>query len=378
MSARTIPVVRLRAILAVALLTAALAPAAVALPGDAPPAPLTPAEGAVLPAGGIGVTYACPVYRQIDLGGGFSYFGKWSDYGVSLATGPELGTDGRLRQDQVVASDTGHQPNTLPSDQCAGSLGTGRADGPENTPGTYYWQAWRICGGCSGGYEAGEVRALSVRAEATLAVRSPGPVFAGYPVAIPLSLKGVPDGATVALQRRAGSGFRTLGTARAAKERGEVIAVLPAGRQALRVSARLGTQDVASAVATVTVRPAGAPRTTVAGDDGAWTGTRPAVRFRIASGGRAIRGFRAAVTMLCPQVGLPFGQGQLTTQAGFAAFRSARIAPDGRFIGVSAVKGSAVLVRGRVRAGRLTGGVAQLSVAACSGTATFTARRTGG
>lgn len=371
-------IARRAGLLLAGLAAAVLAPSALALPGDAAVAPLTPAEAAVLPAGGIAVTYACPVYRQIDLGGGLAYYGKWSDYGVILATSPELGADGRLRQDRVVAADTGHQPNTLPADQCAGSLGTGRADGPENTPGTYYWQAYRICGGCAGGYEASEVRSLSVRADATPAVRPPGPAFAGYPVAIPLSLKGVPDGATVALQRRAGSGFRTLGTATARAERGEVVVTLPAGRQGLRVTARLGTQDVVSAVATVRVRPAGSARATTARDDGTWKGTRPAVSFTIASGGRTIRSFRAGVTMLCPQVGLPFGQGQLTTQAGVAAFRSARIAPDGRFIAASAVKGSAVLVRGTVRAGRLTGGVARLSVAACTGTATFTARRAGG
>ena len=364
-------------LLAGVIAAAVLAPSAVALPGDAAIAPLTPAEGAVLPTGGIAVTYACPVYRSIDLGDGFAYYGTWSSYGVSLATSPELGADGRLRQDRVVATDSGHQPNTLPADQCAGSLGTGRADGPENTPGTYYWQAYRVCGGCGGGYDAGEVRALSVRAQATLAVGRPGPAFAGYPVAVPLSLKGVPDGATVALQRRAGSRFRTLGTTSARSQKGEVIVTLPSGIQRLRVSARLGTQDVASAVATVRVRPAGSPRVTASRDDGAWRGARPAVSFTVGSAGRTIRGFRAAVTMLCPQVGLPGGQGQLTTQAGFAAFRRARIAPDGRFIASAVVKGSAVLVRGRLRAGRLTGGAAVLSVGTCTGTSSFTARRAG-
>lgn len=355
-----------------------LAPQALALPGDAPPAPLTPGEGEVIAAGGIGVTYACPVYRQVDLGGGFAYFGKWSDYGVSLASGPELGSDGRLRDDQIIVSDVGHQPNTLPADQCAGSLGTGRTDGPENTPGTYYWQAYRPCGGCAGGWEAGEVRSLVVRAQAALSVRAPGPVFAGYPVAVPLGLKGVPDGATVSLQRRAGSGFRSLGSGTARNGTGEVIAILPAGVQTLRVAARLGTQDLVSPAATLRVRPAGAPRVTTARDDGAWKGTRPAVSFTVGSAGRSIRGFRAAVTMLCPQVGLPGGQGQLTTQAGVAAFRAARIAPDGRFIVAAVVKGSAMQVRGRLRAGSLTGGVAVLSVGTCSGTARFTARRTGG
>jgi hypothetical protein len=360
-----------------ALVLAVVAPQASAMPGDPPITLLTPAPDAVLPGGaaGLPVTYACPVYRQVDLGDGFAFYGKWSDYRVQIATGPELGTDGRLRQDQVIAIETGHQPNTLPADQCAGELATGRSDGPENTPGTYYWQASRLCGGCAGGYEVSEVRRLVVRADARLSVRPAGAAFAGYPVAVPLRLAGVPDGASVTLQRRVGKRWKAVGAGSAAKERGEVIAVLPAGVQSLRASARLGTQAVVSPAVTLRVRPASSPRVTSAADDGAWGGTTPSVRFRVAGGGRTITGFRAGVTMLCPQVGLPFGQGQLTTQAGFAIVRSARIAPDGRFIATYARNGTAALVRGTLRGGRLTGGVAELSVGTCSGSGTFTARR---
>jgi hypothetical protein len=193
--------------IAIALALAVVAPQAAAMPGDPPIILSAPAADAVLTGGasGIPVTYACPVYRTVDAGGGFALYGKWDSYGVRLATGPELGSDGRLRQDRVVATDTGHQPNTLPSEQCAGNLATGRSDGPENTPGTYYWQASRLCGGCAGGYEVSEVRRLVIRADATLSVRPAGPAFAGYPVAVPLRLTGVPDGASVTLQRRAGS-----------------------------------------------------------------------------------------------------------------------------------------------------------------------------
>ena len=355
----------------------AAAPNAVAMPGDPPITLLTPAADAVLPGGaaGIPVTYDCPDYRQVDLGDGFAFFGQWSDYGVRLATGPELGADGRLRQDQVVAADTGHQPNTLPDEQCAGELATGRADGPENTPGTYYWQASRLCGGCAGGYEVSEVRRLAIRADAALSVRSAGAAFAGYPVAVPLRLAGVPDGASVTLQRRAGSRWTALGTGRASNERGEVIATLPAGVQSLRASVRLGTQTVTSPVRTLRVRPAAAPRVTTGRDDGAWTGASPSVRFRVTGGGRTITGFRASVTMVCPQVGLPGGQGQVTTRAGFAVVSRARIAPDGRFIAAATSRGSAVLARGKVRGGRLAGGVAALSVGTCTGSGSFTARR---
>lgn len=366
-----------RALSLLALLTFGAAPHAVAMPGDPPITLLAPAADAVLPAGasGIPVTYDCPEYGQVDLGDGFAFFGQWSDYGVRLATGPELGPDGRLRQDQVVSADTGHQPDALPDERCAGELGTGRSDGPENTPGTYYWQASRLCGGCAGGYEVSEVRRLVIRAGAALSVRPAGAAFAGYPVAVPLRLAGVPDGASVTLQRQVGARWKALGTGRASKERGEVIATLPSGVQRLRVSVRLGAQTVASPVRTLRVRPAAAPRVTTGRDDGAWTGASPSVRFRVTGGGRTITGFRAAVTMVCPQVGLPGGQGQVTTRAGFAVISRARIAPDGRFIAAATGRGSAALVRGTVRGGRLTGGVAELSVGTCSGSGKFTARR---
>jgi hypothetical protein len=268
-------------LLTAGLVLGALAAPAAALPGDPPITLLSPAPDVTLAAdpAGIGVTYACPVYRQTDLGGGFVVFGKWSDYGVAVATSPDVGTDGRLRQDRIVASDTGHQPNTLPADQCAGTLGTGRADGPENAPGTYWWQAYRVT---SAGYDVSEVRSFAIRSAAAPRVLSPGPAFGGYPVTVPL---------------------------------------------------------------------------------------------RLAGGGRTIKGFRATVTMLCPEVGLPGGQGQLTTRAGFAPFRSARITPDGRFIAAATRSGSAVLVRGKVRGRTLTGGVAQLSVGTCTGSGTFTAAR---
>jgi hypothetical protein len=83
--------------------------------------------------------------------------------------------------------------------------------------------------------------------------------------------------------------------------------------------------------------------------------------------------------MVCPTVPAPGSTGgQIITQTGFAQITSAPIAPDGTFVAAAANAGSSVLVRGRVTRGRVVGGVAKLSIGACSGTAAFTARRTTG
>ncbi|MBI5105486.1 MAG: hypothetical protein HZB46_10995 [Solirubrobacterales bacterium] len=94
--------------------------------------------------------------------------------------------------------------------------------------------------------------------------------------------------------------------------------------------------------------------------------------FRVTGGGREIRDFRVDVPMLCPGV----VAGQFTTQIGRAAVRRIRIAPDGGFLATATSGGdTAILVRGRLARGRVTGGRAQLSVGTCSGTHSFTAAR---
>jgi len=210
---------------------------AVALPGDAPFAPLTPASGAVVPPDpdGIPVTFDCPVYRISDAGGGFSVVGGPTDHGVDLSTSPATGVDGRLAAPGLVARVSGASSSTA---VCALGLGAGGSPPrPQETPGTYHWQVWRLCVGCAGGYEVGPVQAFTIRSPAVPRVGT-ARAFAGYPVVLPLRLAGVPDGTAVAVQRRAGARYVTVGTATALGGRGEAVVTLPKGRVAVRAAVR--------------------------------------------------------------------------------------------------------------------------------------------
>src|SRR3954463_1995468 len=87
------------------LLTIALAAPAQALPPEPPPAPLRPTDGASEPVdpNGIPVAFGCPVYTVFKTGE-FTLPGGPKDYGVSMATSPALGADGRLVDPVVLIS----------------------------------------------------------------------------------------------------------------------------------------------------------------------------------------------------------------------------------------------------------------------------------
>lgn len=364
----------MRSVLLALVALALTATPAAALPGDDPFAPLTPEDGAAFAPdpSGIPVTYTCPVYRISSAGTGFTVFGGPSDYGVSFATAPDLGTDGRLRSTNTVALDNGHEGNTVPEGQCTSTFAAGGSVGetPQETPGTYYWQVWRLCTGCEGSYETGPVRRLVLRLTAAPRVAAPARVYAGFAAAIGLRLDGVPDRAAVALQRFAGGRWRAVGTGSALDERGEVIATLPRGRQRLRAVVTAGGEVLAGPETTVTVRRARGWSTRPA-DDGTYTG-KLGVRFRVTGGGRLIRSFEADVAMLCP--GLVAGQ--LTTRIGRSFVKRIRIAPDGSFLAAASYGGdTTTLVRGRLRRGKVSGGAAELSLGACNGVNRFTARK---
>ena len=95
-----------------------LAPAAAhAAPGDPPIQVLTPPDGATFAPTqeGIAVTYTCPVYHSFDP---VIATGGPSDHGLSVATSPELGTDGRLRSDASCAERTAPwKPSSRPATQ---------------------------------------------------------------------------------------------------------------------------------------------------------------------------------------------------------------------------------------------------------------------
>ncbi len=354
---------------------ALFATAASALPGDAPIEMLTPADGASVPGSpaGIAVTFTCPVYRSADFGGGFVLFSGVSDYGVRFATGPELGTDGRLRDDLVVSRQSPPStPNTLPAGQCAAAM-TGTSS---VTPGTYYWQVSRICSGCAGSYEVGATRSFVVTSSATLSVRAAGPAYAGFPVRTLITAKGLLTGTRVDVQRRVGTAWQRVTATSVVREAAEAFVVLPRGPQRIRTVATVGTATVVSPELPVTVARA-AGWITRSTDDGSYRGSSPgtsSIKFRVARGGRDVRAFSAFVPMLCPGI----TAGQFTTQIGTALIPRAKVAPNGVFIAAATpAAGTAITVRGRLANKRVTKAVVTLSVGNCTGQRTFTARRTG-
>jgi hypothetical protein len=360
------------AIVVAALVVALVIPAtAAALPGDPGFTATSPADGAALTIdpGGIPVAYTCPVYRVYDAGGGFVIYGGPKDYGVSFASSPTLGPDGRLAD--PVGLDNGHSvPGQQDACQSAMNPG-GSSPRPQETPGTYYWQVWRICTGCPLGYEAGPVLRFTLGSSARPSLKLPARLYGGYPVIATVTGGGLPNGSEVAIERfRAGAWSRVTSDTLVG-DQAEITLSLPKGSQRVRVTATAGSQTLVSPEVQRTVRGTGGRRTRVA--PGAYRGTTgPGTRsasFRVQ--GRTLRGFKAFVPMLCPS--LPAGQ--FTTQIGTATIARIRIAPDGGFVGTATPEAQTTIrVRGRLVGSKLTGGRVELSVGTCSGNTSFRVR----
>ena len=182
-----------RLVLLAALLTLAPAATAQALPDDPQPEVIAPADGAEVPVDpdGIAVSFTCPVYG-VFMSGDFKFPGGPKDYGVSMSSSPAIGPDGRL-VDPLSLNQA--QADPAAEGRCIGGLGAGGSPPrPQETPGTYYWQVWRLCTGCDPDYETAPVRRIVLRSTAALTLRKPGKVFAGYPVIVVLRVPGLPDG----------------------------------------------------------------------------------------------------------------------------------------------------------------------------------------
>ena len=368
---RAVPRFVVLAAVVIALLAGAVG--ATAMPGDPPSEPLAPADGASVPANpdGIPVSFTCPVYRTYDDGQGFKLFGGASDHGVSFSRSAAPGADGRL--EEPVSLSTGERDGSAEG-RCVSALGAGGASPrPQETPGTYFWQVWRRCTGCSGGYETGPVRRIVLRSTASLAIRRPVAPYAGFPRILKLELAGLPDGTATVVERKSGSRWRRAGSATALGEQGEAVVTLPRGRATLRVRATLGEETITSAPLVVVVR-RGTRWSTVARDAGPYTGTaggNRSVRLKVTRRGREVRDFEAFVAMTCPGV----QPGQFTTQVGSAKIGKAKVDPDGRFVAAAKRSGSSMRIRGRVRNRRITEGRVELSVGACVGNSAYGARR---
>jgi hypothetical protein len=343
-----------------------------ALPGDDPFGPVSPPDGATFAPDpdGIPVAFTCPTYRVFTAGLGFTIFGGPDDYGVSFATAPALGTDGRLREDAIVALDEGHTSNTVPQGQCAATFAAGGAERPQERPGTYYWQVWRRCTGCESGYETGPVRRLVLHTPGRPRLQLPAHAYVGFPAFVGVRLEGVADGARATLERRVGKRWRAFGGDIMVGGAGEILVGLPRGAHHLRAVVRVGDETLIGPERTLVFAPA-RNWITGSGDDGSYSG-RLGVHFKVTRDGREIRGFEADVPMLCPGI----VGGQLTTQIGHTALPRMQIAPDGRFVGGGPLgPKTTTLVRGRLSHRKVTGGVAELSVGTCTGSARFTATR---
>ncbi len=367
---------RLVALIVVACALAAPATAS-ALPGDPPPAPLAPADGATLPvnADGIPVSFSCPLYRSFD-DGFIPVFGGVKDYGVSLSDSPALGADGRLAD--ALRDTASADPSTAGT--CSAALGAGGPPAPraalrvQETPGKYYWQVYRICVGCPGSYEVGPVRSFTLRSPVAPSLGVPQTAYDGYPFFVSIALAGAPDGTQAIVERKNGTGWLKVATVNAAGGKAEAVVTLARGDRQLRATVTIGSQSTSSPPKHVNVKRA-RNWSTSSRANGGYKGTGAGLKsitFRIASKGRELRDLNAKVPMLCPGV----QAGQFTTQIGTAIFKKVKIAPDGRFVGAGTpAKNTSIRIRGRVVGRKVQDGRVELSVGNCTGSQSFTAKR---
>jgi hypothetical protein len=312
---------------------------------------------------GIPVTFGCPVYTKYRTGE-LTLPGGPKDYGLSMSTSRALGADGRLADPVALVS--GGSATPPEGDQCAWSLGAGGSVRPQEIAGTYYWQAWRFCTGCESGYETGRVRTLTLTANAQLAVKPPKTLYAGYPFILPVAATGVANFTALTVLK---SGGAKIGSGTVTSESASPTVTLGAGTTRIHAAVTLGAQTVTSPEVGVKAVKAKAWKTKATGD-GAYKGTRSS-KLEVAKRGREIRSLSVSVAMLCPT---PGWSASSRPRSGPRPSRRPRSRPT--------AASSAWRPRRTRRCGcagscgrKLSGGVAELSVGTCSGTARFTAKR---
>jgi len=372
----------MRPLLLALLLVLALPTAALAAPEDPPVESVLPADGAVLPtnADGIEVRYTCFEPYRIAGESPFATYGGRDDYGVYFSASPTLGNDGRLSQADLVSISGSDdvQDNDIPAGQCRGFMAD-PSNRPQTTPGTYYWQAWRLCLACPGEYETSPVRSFRLTAAgsgAKLAVKPPVRAYRGFPFVVSVTTTGLDSGAPVTLQVRRGGAWKRAASLTATGRTDEVAVSLPrslrADRYPLRAQAKVGDETLTSPQRAVRLRKARGWKTSRR-TDGRWAGKAASlpVGFRVSGKGRRISAGRFQVTLLCPTPGMvnPF-----TIQIADAPLPRARIAPDGSFVFAGVVSKHATFVHGRIR-GRSASGKANLSLGVCTGGAGWRAKR---
>jgi hypothetical protein len=341
--------VRLSLVLLATAVALALPAAAQALPGDPPIVPLGPAEGAVVPANaaGIAVSFGCPAYIR-EIYGETRDQGSYEDYDVRFSNAPALGPDGRLAA-QPFGSDAGARLSPADAAACTATLDTyDTASSPEIVGGRVFWQAYRRCAGCPGGYETGPVRSFVIRPDVQGTLKLPAAVYAGYLAVYRFESPARLSGARALLQRRGRTSWLTV-LEKPFSQTTEFVAKLPAGRQRLRVRIETPSGAFDLPERTLTVR-RGGRRVTSGRDDGSYGARKPpsnsTLRFKVSKDGTTLRDFKASLAAFC--VGPTLAQNRLVVA--FAALRSARIAPDGSVTGLlETSSGARVLLTGRLR-----------------------------
>jgi hypothetical protein len=325
-----------------------------ALPGDPPIAPVSPADGASVPAveEGLKVTYSCPGYRTAEeveeeevedeegeievIEKSIPIFETSEGYGVRFSTGFALGADGRLVSSGFGEAGEGEAEAVKGTPNCTSELELPTSPNPAVLyQGRVYWQAFRACEGCATGFETGPLRSFVVVPtieEAEISYENH--VYGGYLTKVNFFASSGLKGAKVALQRWTGSEWMTIAE-EPGTDTGEnsFFVTLGAGHKLLRPVA-VGTGVVLPLEEKAkTVRKAKkGPRTPVATGDWVYA-LKPEreefpLTFRVTDDGTMLRGLTASVEAICKGP----AKDQKATIEATSAVKSVPIAPDGSVV----------------------------------------------
>jgi hypothetical protein len=368
-----------------------------ALPGDPAIAPISPNDGATVPAveEGLKVTYTCPTYRtaieveeeeveneeeEIEIiEKPVPVFETSEGYGVHFSTSPGLGKEGRLTTTGFGEAGEGEAEAVKGTANCTSELELPTSPNPAALyQGKVYWQAFRECEECAKGFEVGPVRSFTVVPNIEEAeITYENHVYGGYMTKVTFFASASLKGAKVALQQWTGKEWITRAE-EPGTEAGEnaFYLTLGGGHQLLRptligVGVVLPLEEKAK-----TVRKAKKPRTPVA--TGPWVSALKsdqeefALTFKVTKGGTVLQGLSASMEAVCKG---PTKAQNVTIEAS-STVKSVKIAPDGSVVTHFATTGATpttVTLTGNFFGGRFTGLLTSSFLGNCFGFREFEA-----
>ena len=364
-----------RATMAGAVIAMTLPAVAAAMPNDTPITNITPANGVTVTAraAGIDVIYGCPVYTNFE---SLPNGGGRRQYGVRFSRSTAVDSTGRLSS-VIAASGPDYFADDLPEDRCRGTMAA--ATNPQTTPGTYYWQAHRLCLDCVGGYEVGPISRFTVTLAGpgvTVGLTAPKRAYATYPFISTIAAAKLPNGVRVVIQTKRNGVWRRVGTGTVLQGVAKAPTTLRLGDRGLRATVNAGGgRTIRSTVRAISVVravswPSGARWV------GGWigsqsTGSSPAnVSWSVVNGGRTMRNVKVRVTATCPSATAPGG---FTIQILTVTATSVRIAPNGGFVYAEVASSHAVLFSGTLSGLRATGTM-KVSLGTCVGSLRIAAK----